>query len=128
MELVVRICAASLLGCGAGLLLKKNALPMTLPLSMAVCALTVLFSVEALRPVLEAVGKARSLSGLAPAYFTPVAKCVVIGLLSKTAADLCRDGGHTAMAGAVEYGGAAAALWVSLPLLETLLGLLERLL
>ena len=128
MELIVRIAAAALLGCGAAQLMKKNAATMALPLSMAVCAFAVFLSAEALRPVLAVVGQARSLSGLAPAYFQPVAKCVVIGLLSKTASDLCRDGGHTAMAGAVEYGGAAAALWVSLPLLETLLGLLERLL
>ena len=43
-------------------------------------------------------------------------------------ADLCRDGGQTAMAGAVEFAGAAAALWVSLPLLESLLDLVEALL
>ncbi|MBR1497851.1 MAG: stage III sporulation AC/AD family protein [Oscillospiraceae bacterium] len=128
MELIVRIAAVALLGCGAGLLLKRNALPMVLPLSLAVCAFVLFLSMDALRPVLETVGQAKSLSGLAPAYFAPVMKCVVIGLFAKTAADICRDGGHTAMAGAVEYGGAAAALWVSLPLLQTLFGLLERLL
>ena len=128
MELIVRIAAAALLGCGAAQLMKKNAAVMALPLSMAVCAFIIFLSVEALRPLLRVMGEARSLSGLAPAYFQSVTKCVVIGLLAKTASDLCRDGGHTAMAGAVEYGGAAAALWVSLPLLETLLGLLERLL
>ena len=55
-------------------------------------------------------------------------KCVAIGLITKAAADLCRDGSQTAMAGAVELGGTAAALFVSLPLLQTLLDLLEKLL
>ena len=128
MELMIRIAAAAVLGCGAAQLLKRSALPLVLPLSMAVCAFALYLAAAALRPVLEAVGEARALSGLAPAYFTPVAKCVLIGLLAKTAADLCRDGGYAAMAGAVEYGGAAAALWVSLPLLQTLFGLLEGLL
>ena len=47
---------------------------------------------------------------------------------AKGAADLCRDGGQSAVAGAVELGGAAAALYVSLPLLTALLGFLEKLL
>ena len=79
-------------------------------------------------PVRDFLERAAALSGLSDVYLLPVAKCVVIAILAKGAADLCRDGGQSAVAGAVELGGAAAALYVSLPLLSSLMGFLERLL
>ena len=101
---------------------------MTLPLSAAVCALVLSLCARALLPAMEALDRARTLSGLGNVYFLPVLKCVAIGIVTRAASDLCRDGGQLAMAGAVEFGGAAAALCVSLPLLQTLLDLLEALL
>lgn len=127
MELTVRIAAAALAGCCAALLLRQRAPALALPLGMAVCAFTLFLTLEALAPAAALLRRAGELSGLSPAWFAPVGKCVVIGLLAKTAGDLCRDSGQSAMAGAVEYGGAAAALWAALPLLETLLDYVEQL-
>ena len=127
MELIVRIAAAAVAGTAAALLMKRGGAPMVLPLSALVCAFTVFAAAEALGPLKALLDRLQNISGLSGAYFLPVVKCVAIGVLAKGAADLCRDGGQTAMAGAVEFGGAAAALWVSLPLMETLLGLLEKL-
>ena len=128
MELIVRIAAAAVVGTAAALLMKRGGAPMVLPLSALVCAFAVFAAAAALEPLKALRDRLQSLSGLSSAYFLPVVKCVAIGVVAKGAADLCRDGGQTAMAGAVEFGGAAAALWVSLPLMETLLGLLEKLL
>lgn len=128
MEVVIRIAAAALLATAVCLLLKRRNPELLIPLSIAVCAFALYAAAGVLRPVLGALDKAKSLSGLGEAYFLPVLKCVAIGLITKAAADLCRDGSQTAMAGAVELGGTAAALYVSLPLLQTLLGLLEKLL
>ena len=128
MELALRIAALAVTGTAAALLMKRGGAPMTLPLAAAVCALVLSLCVQALSPALDTLRRARRLSGLSAAYYLPVLKCLAIGILSRGAADLCRDGGQTAMAGAVEFGGAAAALWVSLPLMESLLDLLEDLL
>ena len=128
MELIVRLAAVAVAGTAAALLMKRGGAPMVLPLSALVCAFTVFAAAEALGPLKALLDRLQNISGLSGAYFLPVVKCVAIGVMAKGAADLCRDGGQTAMAGAVEFGGAVAALWVSLPLMETLLGLLEKLL
>lgn len=128
MELIVRIGAAAVLGAVTALLLRRSNPELGVPLAAAVCAFAFFAAGAALRPVLEVLESARSLSGLGGAYFLPVTKCVAIGLIARAAADLCRDAGQGAMAGAVEVGGTAAALYVSLPLLQTLLELLQRLL
>lgn len=128
MELIVRIGAAAVLGAVVCLLLRRSNPELAIPAASVVCAFALFTAADALRPVIRTLEQARSLSGLGEAYFLPVLKCVAIGLLTRAAADLCRDAGQGAMAGAVELGGTAAALYVSLPLLQTLLTLLEQLL
>ena len=128
MEVLIRIAAAGLLGSVTALLLKRRAPELSVPLSAAVCAFGIFAAAGLLGDVLDLLREAMALSGLSELYFLPVLKCVALGLVSKTAADLCRDAGQSAMAGAVELGGAVAVLFVALPLLRSLLDLLRALL
>ena len=45
-------------------------------------------------------------------------KTVAAALVTRLGADVCRDGGSQALAGAVEMAGAAASLAVAMPLLQ----------
>ena len=128
MELALRLAAAGLVGSTVALLLKRRTPELSLPLAAAVCGFGLFAALGLLDPVLRLVREAVALSGLSEAYFLPVLKCVGIGLLCRAGADLCRDAGQSALAGAVETGGAAAALFVALPLLQSLLDLLRGLL
>ena len=128
MDVLIRFSAAAALITAVCLLLRRSNPELQVPLAAAGCALVLGMALKLLSPVREFLERAAALSGLSDAYLLPVAKCVVIGIVAKGAADLCRDGGQSAMAGAVELGGAAAALYVSLPLLTALLGFLEGLL
>lgn len=128
MSQLLRFAAVAALATAAALLLRRSNPELQVPLSAVACAFIVFGTLQLLAPVREALERAAALSGLSDAYFLPVAKCVVIAILTKGAADLCRDGGQSAVAGAVELGGAAAALTVSLPLLSALLRFLEGLL
>ena len=128
MEQVIRFSAAALLATAVCLLLRRSNPELQVPIAVALCAVVDAGAVALLGPVRDFLARTEALSGLDGAYFLPVVKCVVIGILSKGAADLCRDGGQSAIAGAVELGGTVAALYAALPLFTTLLGLLERLL
>ena len=128
MEVVIRIAAAALLATIVILLLRRSNPELSVPLGAAVCTLGLFAVLGALQPVKEFLDEVERLSGLSAAYFLPVLKCVGIGVAAKAASDLCRDGGQSAMAGAVELGGTAAALLVSLPLLRSFLDLLQGLL
>ena len=128
MEVLIRFCAAAALITAVCLLLRRSNPELQVPLAAAGCALVLGMALKLLAPVRDFLERAAALSGRSGAYFLPVAECVVIGVVAKGAADLCRDGGQSAVAGAVELGGAAAALYVSLPLLTALLGFLEKLL
>lgn len=128
MEVLIRIAAAALLGALISLLLKRRNPELSVPLGALICAFALYAAAGLIRPVLELLRETVALSGLGTAYFLPVLKCVGIGVLCRAGADLCRDAGQSALAGAVETGGAAAALFVALPLLQSLLDLLRGLL
>ena len=128
MEIVVKIAAAALLGTCVALLLRRSNPELAVPLGAAVCVFSLFALSGVLRPIRELLDEVRTLSGLSSVYFLPVLKCVAIGIAAKAASELCKDGGQSAMAGAVELGGTAAALYVSLPLVRSFLTLLEGLL
>ena len=69
--------------------------------------------------------RARELSGLSPALFTPVVKCVGIGIVCALGSEACKDAGSGQLASAVELAGAAAALVCALPLVSALLDTVE---
>ena len=128
MEIVIRIAAAALFATAVALLLRRSNPELAVPLAAAVCVFALAAMNGVLRPVRELLDEAEQISGLSAAYFQPVLKCAGIGIAAKAASDLCRDGGQSAMAGAVELGATAAALFVSLPLIRSFLSLLQKLL
>ena len=127
MDSIVKICAAAVTASAVCLLLKNRSLELGLPLSLAVCCGIFALAFGLLKPVLELVDSARRLSGLPDALFYPVVKSVGIGVCAKLGSEICRDSGQGAVAGAVETAGAVCALYVALPLMETLLDMLEEL-
>jgi stage III sporulation protein AD len=125
---LLRFAAVAVLTAAVALLLRRSNPEAQIPLAAAVCCFVLWGALKLLEPVRTLLERAALLSGLSDLYFLPVAKCVVIGIVAKGAADLCRDSGQSAIAGAVELGGSAAALLVSLPLLSALLDFLGKLL
>ena len=59
------------------------------------------------------------------ALFTPVVKCVGIGIVCALGSEACKDAGSGQLASAVELAGAAAALVCALPLVSALLDTVE---
>lgn len=58
-------------------------------------------------------------------YTSILLKALAIGLLTQTAADICRDAGETALASKAELGGQVLLLLCGLPLFEYAASLLE---
>ncbi len=110
------------------LLLKKSNPEMGLALSLVVCALGFVLAAGLLTPIISLLEAARRLSGLSDTLFYPVIKSVGIGIWAKLASDVCKDSAQGAMAGCIEMAGAICALYVALPLMESLLDMLEELL
>lgn len=117
----MKAAATALAGAILSLLLKKTAPELGFALNIAICLLAAGLGVEVLEGLTELLDLAREQTGLSPAVVSPVLKCVGIGVVTRLAADMCKDAGQGAIASAVELCGTACALTAALPLVRTLL-------
>ena len=127
MTLLMKAAALGLTGAVAALLIKRDAPELGLALSMAICLAGAGIALEMFSQLREVVDMAREQTGLSPAVVGPVLKCVGIGVVTRLAADLCKDGGQGAIASAVELCGAACAMGAALPLVRSLLQMISEL-
>lgn len=77
--------------------------------------------------IADAVRRAMDIGGTAAVYVSPVMKCVGIGLVTNLAAQVCKDAQQGTAAAAMELCGVFCALYAALPLLESMLSVVEKL-
>lgn len=127
MELAAKAVAAGICAALMALLLKKSNAELSVCLGLAAAAAILMAVLDLADELAAAAARARELSGLSPALFTPVVKCVGIGIVCALGSEACRDAGSSQLASAVELAGAAAALVCALPLISALLDTVEGL-
>ena len=128
MESVVRLAAAAVAAALCAVVVKQHAREVGAVLALAAGALLLgaaLGAIEEVRALADELGE---LIGLSPAVLAPVLKTVGIAILTRLAAELCRDAKEGGIAAFVETAGAACALCAALPLLETVLAMVTELL
>lgn len=127
MEQLLKVAAIGIVGCILALLIKKTNPEFSLVVTICVSVAAVGVCASMMGGIREAARLAEEVSGLSPAVFSPVLKCMGIGIVTKLSADLCKDAGQSAIASSVELAGAFAALYVSLPLVEAFFEMIGRL-
>ena len=128
MESVVRLAAAAVAAALCAVVVKQHAREVGAVLALAAGALLLGAALGALEDVRALVDELGELIGLSPAVLAPVLKTVGIAILTRIAAELCRDAGEGGIAAAAETAGAAAAVLTALPLLRAVLSTITGLL
>ena len=107
---------------------RKGAAELGLVLALAAGAVLLNAALEALTAAVSLMELLAETAGLSPAVVAPVVKTTGIAILTRLAAELCRDAKEGGIAAFVETAGAACALCAALPLLETVLAMVTELL
>lgn len=128
MELIIKAAAAALIGCVCVLLIKGSNPAGAYALGILCAAMLCIASASVLHEIFELINGIISQSGMSSAIFLPVIKCMGIGIIVSIVTGLCRDAGQSALSSAVEYLGAAAAVFTALPLIYAMIDTLEGLL
>lgn len=128
MEVIIRAAAAAVVGSILALLLKKNTPELSLVVAIATGLAVMWMTVGMCSDITEALHKAMDISGSVSIYVTPVLKCVGIGLVTNLAGQVCKDAQQGTAASAVELCGVFCALYVAMPLVESVLSVVEKLL
>ena len=121
MELLIKASAVGIAAGIIGLVIKKSNPEMSAALgaaaAAAICFAAVGFAAP-LRELAELIGSMTDSGGL---FIAPVMKCAAIAIVTKLAAELCRDSAQSAAAASVELAGSICALSVAMPLVISML-------
>ena len=124
---MVKIAAIAVAAALCAVVVKKNVAELGMVLALCAGAIILSCSLGALEGVKELMDTLADTAGLSPAVLAPVVKTVGIAVLTRVSAELCRDAKEGGIAAFVETAGAAAAMFVSLPLLKSVLSMVTGL-
>ncbi len=125
---IIKIAAIAVAAALCAVVVRKSAAELALVLALSAGAILLTCSLGALEGVRALMDTLADTAGLSPAVLAPVVKTVGIAILTRVAAELCRDAQEGGIAAFVETAGAAAALFVALPLMKTVLSMITGLL
>lgn len=128
MDIALKISCVGLCAALLAALIRKSNPELALCLVLAGCAAILFFALELISEIADAVRRARDMTGLSSSVFSPVLKCVAVGLISSLASEACKDAGSSQLSSAVDIAGAVAALFCALPLFSAFLDTVEGLL
>ena len=110
------------------LALGKDGKQTALLLVLGVCAMVGVLALGYLEPVVSMIRRLGLLGNVNQEMLAILLKSVGIGLIGEVAGLICADSGNASLGKAIQILSAALILRLSLPLLEELLDLLERVL
>jgi stage III sporulation protein AD len=121
MEDALKICAIAVAAALCAVVVKKQTPEIGIVLTLVAGAIILGLSLGAAERVRSLMDTLADTAGLSPAVLAPVIKTAGIAIVTRIAAEVCRDAKESGVASFVETAGAMLALAVSLPLLEAVL-------
>lgn len=121
---VFQICGVALLGVAVVLILRGFRPEYATVAGVTVGILLLLGSLSPLQTVMDSVTAIADQTGFS-VYSSVILKSMGIGILAQTTADVCKDSGVGMIASKVEFGAKIIILVLCVPILQTLLSLIE---
>jgi len=128
MSDIMRVAAAAIIAAVCAMVVRKQVPEIGLLLATCAGVLILLYCSGAVKGAITLMERLAETGGMSAAVLEPVMKVTGIAIITRLAADLCRDAKEGALASAVETAGSAIALLTVLPLMSAVLELLTNLL
>lgn len=109
-------------------LLLKEGKVYALLLSLVVCVMILLVAATYLQPIFSFLERLTQIGDIHSNLLSFLLKIVGVGLLSQIAGAICAESGNVSLMKALQIATTATILWITLPLLEELLTLIENVL
>lgn len=97
-------------------------------MSLAVCAMAIMAAASFLQPVISFIQKIQGIGNLNADLVSVLLKVAGVGIVAEFATLICKDAGNETMGKTLQFVSASAVLWISLPVFEKLLTLLDNIL
>lgn len=125
MEQYFQAVAAVLLAVILVLCLKKSQTGIGELLSLLVCGMVILSAVAYIKPVMEFVETVQRMSMVDSQMLNILFKVVGVTITAEIAELICSDSGNSAMGKTLQFLASAVVVWLSIPLMASLLELIE---
>lgn len=128
MDTYLKLCAGILVSLTLCLILSKFGSSFSVILSVAACILAVIASISFIRPITELFDTLILIGDFDKNLIGALLKTTGIGILTEITATICVDAGNAALGKTLQLVAGFAILWVSIPLYNALLKLVEKIL
>ncbi len=128
MEIFLKAAASTLIAVILILVLSKQGKDMSVLLVIAACILVISGAVSFLQPIKDLIIKLQQVGQWESETLSIVLKAVGIGLISEITCLICTDAGNAALGKTLQFMASIVILWLSIPLINDLLALLDRIL
>jgi stage III sporulation protein AD len=124
----IQILAGVLIAVILCLVLSRQSKDIAVLLTIVVCVMVLIGLGAYLKPVLQLMQQLHAVSVIDGDLFQTIWKAIGIGLLGELVALVCEDAGYKALCRTVEILTTCVILWLSIPLMNGLLELVQQLL
>ena len=128
MSIFLKATAAILVCLIVCLVLSKQNKDIGVLLVMTACCMVLTVAIAYLKPIIDFFYELEQLGNFDTELLQALLKAVGIGLLSETTSLVCADAGFSALGKVLKLLGGAIILWLSIPLLSSLMELVKEIL
>lgn len=108
--------------------LNKSNKDVSVLMTLAVSAMAIIAASTFLQPIVSFLKKLQGIGKLDGDLVSAVLKVVGVGMVTEIAVLICKDAGNESMGKTLQFVSAVAVLWISIPVFEKLLALLDNIL
>ena len=108
------------------IIMGKHSGELSMVLVIGCGCMLIMLALRYLEPVLDLFGRLQEMSNLDNTTLKILVKTVGVGLVTEIAHLICIDSGNASLGKGVQILGSAVMLWLSLPLIEQMLDLVEN--
>lgn len=127
MEYFWKTVALALIGVLLWIVLQKRNQDISILLSLSVCCVITGTAVFYIHPILELLWELSGSGNLDETMLGYLLQAAGIGLISEMIGRICNDAGNASIGGVVRFAGSAAMLYCSIPMIRTLIALIQNL-
>lgn len=128
MDIFLKAAAGVLIASVILLTLAKQGKDISSALGICVCCMVLAAAMGYLRPVIDFITRLQELGNLNSEIVEILLKSVGIGFLAEIVGLICADSGNASLGKTLQIFASVLILWISLPLLDSLLELVESIL
>lgn len=125
MDVIIKIAGTAVVASTLYILLKKDSPESAFLLTVAAGCTILCTTMKIIENVVPFLCTLSEMSGVSSAIPAIMLKTAGIAIISKYTSDLCRDAGQVSTATVVEFAGCITALYVTMPIMETVLDMIN---